>query len=241
VDYSAMAGHYDDIMILGRYYDYQAIAEHLATVTDARRILEIGVGTGLVVEYLLKHRSDYDLITGIDLTAGMLAVARERLHLYPQVDLHQQNVVQLDLGGRVYDLAFSYGGVWYFVPDGDSYAMISHIRDDQSNARGLERVAAHLVPGGRFLLGIQKPHSDYSRSLGDGTTYTQHLFPLDGGFRKEYLLTRDGAADVPLVHQVTDYRVYPLQEALDLLSGCGLRAVVQGAYRRPKFLEFARS
>jgi SAM-dependent methyltransferase len=241
MDYSAMAAHYDDIMVLGQYYDYPAIAEHLAAVTDVSQVLEVGIGTGLVVEHLLKYRSDYDAVTGVDITSGMLAIARERLQFFPQVDLHEQNVVDLDLGGRAYDLAFSYGGIWYFVPDGDSYAMVSHIRDDQGNARGLERVAAHLAQGGRLLLGIQDPHSGYSRSLGDGTTYTQRLFPLDGGFRKEYLLTEDGAAGAPMVHQVTDYRVYAFQEALDLLSGCGLRAAPGQRRHGSKFLEFAQA
>jgi SAM-dependent methyltransferase len=235
-----MAAHYDDIMVLGQYYDYPAIAEHLAAVRDVHQVLEVGVGTGLVVEHLLKYRYDYAAVTGIDITAGMLAIARERLQFYPQVDLQEQNVVHLDLSGRAYDLAFSYGGTWYFVPDGHSYAMVSHIRDDQDNARGLERVAAHLAPGGRLLLGIQDPHSCYSRGLGNGTTYTQRLYPLDGGFRKEYLLTDDGAAGAPLVHQVTDYRVYSFQEALDLLSGCGLRPVPEERRHGAKFLEFAQ-
>jgi SAM-dependent methyltransferase len=239
--YSAMAEHYDDIMVLGKYYDYSAIAEHLAALTDARQVLEVGIGTGLVVEYLLKYRDDYDAVTGIDITPDMLAIARERLQFYPQVDLHEQNVVDLDLGGRAYDLAFSYGGTWYFVPDGDSYAMVSHIRDDQDNVRGLQRVATHLARRGRLLLGIQNPHSDYSRNLGNGTTYTQHLFPLDGGFRKEYLLTEDGADGAPLMHQVTDYRLYPFQEALDLLGGCGLTPVPWGRCHGPMFLEFAQA
>ena len=241
MDYSAMAPHYDDIMVLGQYYDYEAVAEHLAAVTDARKVLEVGVGTGLVVQYLLKYRSDYDVVTGVDITSDMLAVARERLQFFPEVDLQEQNVVHLDLSGRAYDLAFSYGGIWYFVPDGDSYAMVSHIRDDQGNARGLERVAAHLERGGLLLLGIQNPHSGYSRSLGDGTTYAQRLFPLDGGFRKEYLLTQDDAGGAPLVHQVTDYRVYAFQEALDLLTGCGLRPVSEDRRHGPKFLEFAQA
>jgi SAM-dependent methyltransferase len=240
MDYSAMAAHYDDIMMLGQYYDYAAVAEHVAAVKDARRILEVGVGTGLVVAYLLKYRSDYDAITGVDITTGMLDIARERLQFFPQVQLYEQNVVHLDLSGHAYDLAYSYGGIWYFVPDGDSYALVSHIRDDQGNARGLARVAAHLARGGRLLLGIQNPHSGYSRSLGNGTTYTQHLSPLRDGFRKEYLLTED-AADVPMVHQVIDYRVYPFQEALDLLAGCGLKPVPAERHHGPKFLEFAQA
>jgi SAM-dependent methyltransferase len=240
VDYTRMAPHYDDIMLLGRYYDYAAIAEHLAAVY-ARRILELGVGTGLVLEHLLKYAPDYEVVTGVDLTPAMLAIAAERLQSCPQVDLHEQDVTELDLPRQDYDLAFSYGGVWYFVPDGGSWAMVSHLRDDEANARGLERVAAHLAPGGRLLLGIQAPHSDYECSLGDGTTYGQRIFPLPGGFRKQYRLVRDGAAGPPLVDQVLDYRVYPFPEALRLLAACGLTAAAAGQRHGPVFLEFARA
>jgi SAM-dependent methyltransferase len=238
-DYTAMAENYDRIMLRGQYYDYEAIARHLAAVA-ARRLLELGVGTGLIIEHLLlKYGSDYEAVTGVDMTPAMLAIARDRLQLWPQVDLRNQNIISLDLGGA-YDLAFSYGGPCYFVPDGDgSWSMISHIRDDAANARGLARVAAHLAPAGSLLLGIQEPHSNYSRELGDGTTYEQRLSPLPGGFRKRYLLTQDGTP-ATLVDQTTDYRVFPYAEALGLLSACGLRPVPQDQHHGPMFREFAQ-
>lgn len=243
-DYTAMAANYDRIMLLGQYYSYGAIAEHLAAV-DARRLLELGVGTGLVIEHLLlKYRSDYQAVTGVDMTPAMLAIARDRLQFWPQVDLRDQNIVSLDLG-RDYDLVFSYGGPCYFVPDDTgSWSMISHIREDAANARGLARVAAHLAPAGRLLLGIQQPHSDYTRPLGDGTTYEQRLCPLPGGFRKQYMLTQDGDDAEPgtiLVDQTTDYRVFPDAEALGLLSACGLRPVAQDQHHGTMFREFARA
>jgi SAM-dependent methyltransferase len=239
MDYTPMAGHYDKIMLSG-YYDYPAIADHVAAVPGVRRVLEVGVGTGLVVEHLLQRRADYEAVAGIDITPGMLEIARRRLRPYPQVQLDQRDVIQLGADGSAYDLAYSYGGVWYFVPDGDSWMMVSHIRGDDANAVGLERVAACLVPGGRLLLGVQQPHSAYSRGLGDGTTYTQRLYPLEGGFRKEYLLTRDGAEGEPLVYQVTDYRTYPYEESLGLLAACGLKPADAGDRHGPMFLEFTR-
>ena len=241
-DYSDMAENYDRIMLLGQYYDYEAIAAHLAAVA-ARRLLELGVGTGLIIEHLLlKYRSDYDAVTGVDITPAMMAIARGRLQPWPQVDLRDQNIISLDLGAA-YDLAFSYGGPCYWVPDGaGSWSLISHIRDDAANARGLARVAAHLAPAGRLLLGIQAPHSNYSRELGDGTTYEQRLSPLPGGFRKRYLLTQDGDGGTPrtLVDQTLDYRVFPYPEALGLLSAAGLRPVPRDQHHGPMFLEFAR-
>jgi hypothetical protein len=152
-----------------------------------------------------------------------------------------QDVTELDLEGGRYDLASSYGGVWYFVPDGDSHAMISHIRDDGLNLRGLRRVADHLRPAGRFLLGIQGAHSAYSRTLSTGAIYEQQLAPLKGGFRKRYLLTRPGSPGQPVVDQVTDYRVYPWEQAVGMLAQCGLTLLPPEQHHGPLFLEFTRA
>src|SRR5215831_8375436 len=94
-DYSKMAEQYDRFMT--HYYDYGSVARHLAAVPDVTRGLELGVGTGRVIERLVKLRS-YDLITGVDFTPAMLTRAARRLG--PEVDLLEQNVVDLDLGGQ---------------------------------------------------------------------------------------------------------------------------------------------
>src|SRR5690349_14449450 len=176
-----MSGYYDVIMTSG-YYDYEAIAEHLARSGPAAAVLEIGAGTGLILEALAARRPDLDL-AGVDLTQAMLDIAAGRLARHGRVALHRQNVVELALG-KVYDLAFSYGGVWYFVPgdDGAGFSMVSHIRDDEGNRRGLESLAAHLGPGGGLLLGVQSPHRDYARQVSNGMEYRQRIEPIEQGF-----------------------------------------------------------
>jgi SAM-dependent methyltransferase len=235
VDYGPMAKFYDLIMIGGSYYDYAAIAEHLASVPGVRTALELGVGTGLIPERLLRLRA-YDAFAGVDYTPAMIGIARDRLADWPQVSLSVQDVTALALGAT-FDLVFSYGGPWYFVPDHHSWALISHLPDDEANARGLKAAAAHLSPGGRLLLGIQQPHKAYARPLPGGFTYAQSLFPLAGGFRKRYVLT-DRAGNV-LVDQVTDYRVYGFTSAQRLLAGAGLCLPAPRPGHGKMFLEFA--
>jgi SAM-dependent methyltransferase len=219
MDYTDMSVHYDLIMTSG-YYDYDAIVDDLVQ-HDARAVLEIGSGTGLILEKLAQRRPDVD-VTGVDLTQAMLDIAAGRLDGRPRVTLRRQNVVQLDLG-RDYDLAFSYGGVWYFVPvedcpDGHGYEMISHIRDEEENERGFERIAAHLPSGATLLLGVQAPHADYTREVTGGLAYSQRITPIDGGFRKDYRLSDEGR---PVMHQTTDYRTYSFEDAAGLLDKCG--------------------
>jgi SAM-dependent methyltransferase len=239
-DYTGMSAYYDLIMTSG-YYDYDAIVDVLAGIDSAHTVLEIGAGTGLILERLAARRPEWE-ITGIDLTQAMLDIAVERLAGLPQVTMHLQNVVALCLDRR-YDLAFSYGGVWYFVRDENGFSMVSHIRDEQANRRGLKRLAAHVPTGGALLLGIQSPHEDYTRPVAHGLEYTQRITPIPDGFRKDYSLADDGRI---VMEQTTDYRTYSFEDALDLLDKCGFEyragagAGAGADAQASLFLEFCR-
>jgi hypothetical protein len=229
-----MSAHYDLIMTSG-YYDYDAIVDELVRAERMATVLEVGAGTGLILERLAGRRPDLS-IAGIDLTQAMLDIADDRLARFPKVTTHCQNVVTLELG-RSFDLAFSYGGVWYFVPAGDAFMMISHIRDRKANIQGLERLGEHVVADGTLLLGIQSPHSDYSSPVTNGMLYSQRITPLEDGFRKDYRLDDDG---VPVMEQTTDYRTYAFADALELLDKAGFEYCGPTAGPTPKFLEFTR-
>jgi SAM-dependent methyltransferase len=233
-DYTRMSGYYDLIMTSG-YYDYDAIVDELVRVERVGTVLEIGAGTGLILDRLAARRPDLG-IAGIDLTQAMLDIAAERLACHPQVTLHQQDVVTLRLG-REFDLVFSYGGVWYFVPAGDEFMMISHLRDDRANLAGLERLGEHLVVDGTLLFGVQAPHHDYSSPVSNGMVYSQRITPIDGGFRKDYQLD-DGGRTV--MEQTIDYRTYPFEHALELLDKAGFDYRPRAAEDTPLFLEFTR-
>lgn len=237
-DYTRMSAYYDLIMTSG-YYDYDAIVGELARSTDVRTVVEVGAGTGLILERLVARRPDLNL-AGIDLTQAMLDIAVERLAPYPQVSLHRQDVVTLSLHRR-FDLAFSYGGVWYFVPDDDAFTMISHIRDEQANAEGLRRLAEHVDTGGQLMLGVQARHRDYTSPVAGGLVYSQQITPIEAGFRKRYRLT-DPASDQarPLMEQTTDYRIYCFDDALELLDKAGFTFREQCGPDTPLFLGFDR-
>jgi SAM-dependent methyltransferase len=229
-----MSSYYDLIMTSG-YYDYDAIVDELARRADVRTMLEIGAGTGLILEKLVARRPDLAVV-GVDLTQAMLDIAVERLAPHPHVTLRRQNVVSLCLEQR-FDLAFSYGGVWYFVPDGDRFMMISHIRDERANVEGFERLGAHVVAGGTLLLGVQAPHSDYAAPVTNGMRYSQQITPIDRGFRKYYRLDDAGTA---VMEQTTDYRTYDFDDALHLLDKAGFEYRPRDGRAVPLFLEFTR-
>ena len=233
-DYTNMAGYYDVIMTSG-YYDYTKIVDSLFAHQPQRNVLEIGCGTGLILEELAKRQPQLP-ITGIDLTGPMLSIAQKRLSGFSTVSLSQQNITELALDDE-HDLAFSYGGVWYFVIDGDKEPLlVSHIADAHANHLGFEHLAKHMAPGGTLLLGIQGPHHDYETVISNGMTYSQKIDPTDIGFTKHYYL-QDG--DHTVMDQTVHYRTYTFDQAQALMGAHGFVYVPEHD-GNPLFLQFKK-
>ncbi len=234
-DYTNMAGYYDVIMTSG-YYDYAKIVDSLVAHKPQRNVLEIGCGTGLILEELAKRQPQLP-ITGIDLTAPMLSIAQKRLAPFSTVSLSQQNITELSLNEQ-HELAFSYGGVWYFVIDGDKEPfMVSHIADEQANHLGFEHLAKHIAPGGTLLLGVQGPHHDYETVISNGMKYSQKIDSTDIGFTKHYYLM-DGAQKV--MDQTVRYRTYSFAEAKALMGAYGFEHI-PSTEKKPLFLQFGKT
>ncbi|MGK5545970.1 class I SAM-dependent methyltransferase [Streptomyces sp. URMC 127] len=235
--YTGLSDYYDLIMTSG-YYDYDAYAAELAGLLRGRRdVLELGVGTGLVCERLLRHDVD-DVdglrLTGLDHTESMLAQARARLG--ERVRLLHQDIQQLD-APSAFDGAFSVGGVWAHYRTGAEAALGSHLPGHDGNVRALRRLHAALRPGGVLLIAVQRPHSDYEQVLPDGLVYTQTVEAVsDDRLVKDYFLRQDGQV---VAHQRCVFRVWPGPRATGLLQECGFDFT--GASPGEHFCTYARS
>ncbi|MFE6400448.1 class I SAM-dependent methyltransferase [Streptomyces alboflavus] len=233
--YTELSSHYDQIMTSG-YYDYGAYARTLrALLPDRPRLLELGTGTGLVVERILEL-ADADPegppapdITGIDHTESMLAQARTRVG--ERARFVQQDILHMDLPSA-FDAAFSVGGIWYHTPDpGDAdegaFLLCSHLLDDEDNIKALRNVHASLKPGGVLVLAEQAAHRDHERDLPGGLVYAQTIQRADGPagedrFDKDYYVRRpDGHV---VAHQRSTYRAYAREQGIALLKECGFQA-----------------
>ena len=234
-DYTNMSSYYDVIMTSG-YYDYTQIVDDLNRHGPFTSILEVGCGTGLILEEF-GSRNSGSRITGIDLTEAMLSQARNRLAAFPSIALSQQDVVELSLTD-FYDAAFSYGGVWYFVIDGEKEPfMVSHIPGESENRIGLKKLAERITSGGMLLLGIQGPHFDYEKAISNGMTYAQKVVPHDHGFTKHYYLIDQGQK---IMAQTIDYRTYSWSQSLEMLGELGFAFEPQ-AGGAAKFLAFRKA
>ena len=118
---------------------YERLQDEVAAATsgiDARRVLELGTGTGETARRVLAVHPAAHLV-GIDESPGMLEAARSALD--------PARVRLMD--GRLQDP----------LPDGPWDLVVSclavHHLDGEGKADLFRRIAAALAPGGRFVLG----------------------------------------------------------------------------------------
>jgi tRNA (cmo5U34)-methyltransferase len=114
--------------------DYDRVQDELARATEgveARRVLELGTGTGVTSRRVLERHPRAEL-TGVDSSEHMLAVAD-----LPGADLRLQDLRE-ELPEGPFDLVFS--------------ALAIHHLDGPGKADLFARVAAALAPGGRFVM-----------------------------------------------------------------------------------------
>jgi hypothetical protein len=115
--------------------------------------------------------------------------------------------------------------------------MVSHIRDEEENQQGLERLAAHLLTGATLLLGVQAPHEDYARPVTNGMEYAQRITAHSQWFSQALLFAGRRS---PVMQQTTDYRTYAFEEAIDLLDKCGFEYRDRSDEGASPFLEFGK-
>jgi trans-aconitate methyltransferase len=216
--YEGIAEYYDTLMTQG-YYDYDEISKNLYGVLgDRTHVLELGVGTGLVAEHLLKQNPDYKL-TGVDNTEAMMNQAKERLGDTIRYELQDITALSID---TTFEGAFSVGGCWYFIDDGKDLEFCSHIDDYQTCKESLSKVIDHLQSGGVLALALQDVHTNYSKKLTEELTYSQEIFKEERGFTKRYSFTNKEGL---VAEQLYSYLTIPGLDAHKLFSELGCEAV----------------
>jgi tRNA (cmo5U34)-methyltransferase len=121
-------------MVRAEVPDYDRLQDEVARATDgvdARRVLELGTGSGITSRRVLE-RHPHAHLTGVDSSEHMLAAAD-----LPGADLRLQDLGE-PLPEGPFDLVFS--------------ALAIHHLDAAAKADLFARVAAVLAPGGRFVM-----------------------------------------------------------------------------------------
>ncbi|MEM7724877.1 MAG: class I SAM-dependent methyltransferase [Cyanobacteria bacterium P01_A01_bin.45] len=190
--YTSITDYYDLLMTQG-YYDYQGMADAVYSLMKNRqKILEIGVGTGLLAEKLLLLAPESEF-TGVDITSSMLDVARKRLGKWGK--LVEADVIDMNLQ-ETFDMAVSSGGVWVINQRDDRFDLGTHDNNFERDLKGLTNVCKHLREHGLLLLSVQGDQKKYEQSLPSGILYSQDVKQLidNNGievFEKSYFFKKD--------------------------------------------------
>ena len=112
-----------------------------------RRVLDAGCGTGRVAVELARRGLD---VVGVDVDAGMLAVARRTA---PDLTWIDHDLATLDLGSRAapFDVAVMAGNVMIFVRPGTEADVVAAVARHLANPHGALVAGFQLKRGGYDL------------------------------------------------------------------------------------------
>jgi trans-aconitate methyltransferase len=184
-DYDEFEEYYDECVQSG-YYDYEKYASDLLeSVQDKTSLLELGIGTGLLTEQVLKANLNID-ITGVDISSKMLQQAQKRLGTSVQVI--ESDFFQLNLKDP-FDLVYSLGAGFCFNPYKKENVFSFSLGGIELLPDFIEQMAAQVRNEGLFLINKQQAHEYLSIPLKDGKVYEQVIHDTDPHvFTKEYII-----------------------------------------------------
>lgn len=186
------AGGYDDDAFIADLYDHVTPYRDRSDVTffveaaskAGSPVLEVGCGTGRVL--IPTARAGVDIV-GLDLSAHMLAVCRQRLRDEPEAVQSRARLVQGDMRrfdlGRAFTLAT--------IP----FRPFQHLLTVEDQLSCLESIHRHLIEGGVLILDIFNPSLDFlvNRAVGEECAEEPEFKTPDGRrvVRRHKIIARD--------------------------------------------------
>jgi ubiquinone/menaquinone biosynthesis C-methylase UbiE len=143
--YDARAAHYDDSW-------HPRFAKQMAALAELKvgeDVLDLACGTGCVTFAASAAVGDTGSVTGIDISAGMLQQADNKLaeHSIKNVRLIMHSITDLDgledVKGKLFDVVFC----------ASALVLLEHAAD------AIKRWSSHLKPGGRLITDATHPRS----------------------------------------------------------------------------------
>lgn len=119
----------------------------IADVGDSDKILDVGTGTGVLIQYFLEFGVPPQAITGCDLSKEMLDEAKLR---YPSVTLVHADIDEFPTVNEPFDLAF-FNGCF-----GNMYNPVSTLQRTSALMSSRGRIVISHPLGNNFLTGLSE-------------------------------------------------------------------------------------
>ena len=141
---------YEDVLVPTVFKPWGADLVELADLRQGERVLDVACGTGVVARLAAQQVGATGEVTGLDLNAGMLRVARS-LPAPPgaPVTWVEGSALAMPLPDASFAVVLCQQGFQFF-PD---------------QPAGLQELKRVLVPGGRVLLSIWEGETPYTRAM----------------------------------------------------------------------------
>jgi ubiquinone/menaquinone biosynthesis C-methylase UbiE len=141
---------YEEILVPTGFRPWATDLLELADLQPGERVLDVACGTGIVARLAARQVGTTGEVTGLDLNAGMLQVARS-LPAPPgaSVTWVEGSALAMPLSDASFDVVLCQQGFQFF-PD---------------RTAGLQELKRVLVPGGRIPLSIWEGETPYSSAM----------------------------------------------------------------------------
>jgi ubiquinone/menaquinone biosynthesis C-methylase UbiE len=175
-----------------------------AALRPGERVLDLACGTGIVARLASQQVGDTGTVTGLDVNAGMLAVARSATPPGVRIDWHEASAEAMPFPDASFDVVLCQMGL-QFMPD------------KNAALREMRRV---LARGGRLTLNVPGPTPRLLTMLGEALArhigaeaagFVNHVFSLHDAAEIQNLLTNAGFHDFA-VHSDTKHLRLPAPE-----------------------------
>lgn len=215
--FDSIAPAYDfmnNAMTFGLHRYWRNVALRQLSRSKPRRILDVATGTGDVA-FNLHRRLPGASITGIDLSAGMLAIARNKLAAMPETDRRSITFLQADCLSLPFD-----------SDTFDAITVAYGVRNFEHLADGYREMLRVLRPGGTLcVIELAQPQGTLTAPL--YRFYSSRLIPAIGR-----LVSGDSSA---YTYLPTSIAAAPQREAMTALmrsagfTSCSFRTLTFGA------------
>ncbi|UTW04724.1 methyltransferase domain-containing protein [Amphritea atlantica] len=126
---------YEELHVPALFRQFAPIVVSTAQISSGHRVLDVACGTGILARTVAATVTEPGSVTGLDLSPGMLAMARQ---LAPSIDWQLGSAESLPFADNSFDAVVSQFGLMFF-------------QDRRSALKEMMRV---LTPGGRLVVAV---------------------------------------------------------------------------------------